>query len=195
MNCKSTAKIVLTGGPGAGKTTAADLLTRELDGGIVLVPEAATMLFAGGFPRLTQPNCIRATQRAIFHVQRNLELVMQADTSATVLLCDRGTIDSAIYWPEGSDDFFNQVGTTYENELSQYHAVIFFETAAVGDLGITSNNRFRVESQEQAKVLDQQLYNIWKKHPRFFHIRHQDSFMQKINNAVDCMKSVIAGLD
>ena len=44
-------RIVLTGGPGGGKTTAADLMRREVGERIVIVPEAATMLFSGGFPR------------------------------------------------------------------------------------------------------------------------------------------------
>ena len=43
-------RIVLTGGPGGGKTTAADLFRREIGENIVIVPEAATMMFSGGFP-------------------------------------------------------------------------------------------------------------------------------------------------
>src|SRR6186713_3191320 len=43
-------RIVLTGGPGGGKTTAADLFRREIGDRVVIVPEAATILFAGGFP-------------------------------------------------------------------------------------------------------------------------------------------------
>ena len=42
-------RIVLTGGPGGGKTTAADLFRREIGDRVVLVPEAATILFQGGF--------------------------------------------------------------------------------------------------------------------------------------------------
>jgi dephospho-CoA kinase len=45
-------RIVLTGGPGGGKTTAADLFRREIGERVVVVPETATMLFAGGFPRV-----------------------------------------------------------------------------------------------------------------------------------------------
>ena len=37
-------RIVLTGGLGSGKTTAADLLRRELVNRVVVVPEAATIL-------------------------------------------------------------------------------------------------------------------------------------------------------
>ena len=44
-------RIVLTGGPGGGKTTAADLFRRELGERVVVVPESATILFGGGFPR------------------------------------------------------------------------------------------------------------------------------------------------
>ncbi len=44
-------RIVLTGGPGGGKTTAADLFRREIGDRVVIVPEAATILFQGGFPR------------------------------------------------------------------------------------------------------------------------------------------------
>ena len=44
-------RIVLTGGPGGGKTTAADLFRREIGDSVVVVPESATTLFAGAvFP-------------------------------------------------------------------------------------------------------------------------------------------------
>src|SRR5262249_25080846 len=43
-------RIVVTGGPGGGKTTAADMFRREMGPALVVVPEAATILFAGGFP-------------------------------------------------------------------------------------------------------------------------------------------------
>ena len=67
-------RIVLTGGPGGGKTTAADLFRREMGARIALVPEAATMVFSGGFPRVHEPLAVQASQRAIYHVQRNLEI-------------------------------------------------------------------------------------------------------------------------
>src|SRR5688572_13816852 len=91
-------RIVLTGGPGGGKTTAADLFRRELGEAVVIVPESATILFAGGFPRSDQVDAGRAVQTAIFHVQRNLEDVQSARYPDRVLLCDRGTIDGAAYW-------------------------------------------------------------------------------------------------
>jgi len=68
-------RIVLTGGPGGGKTTAADLFRREIGDRVVIVPEAATLLFSGGFPRTLDIRARKAAQQAIFHVQTQLENV------------------------------------------------------------------------------------------------------------------------
>src|SRR5688572_33265034 len=54
-------RIALTGGPGGGKTTAADLFRRELGEAVVVVPESATILFAGGFPRTAQTDAERSS--------------------------------------------------------------------------------------------------------------------------------------
>ena len=71
-------RIVLTGGPGGGKSTAGDLFRREMDDQVVLVPEAATMMFTGGFPRVNLPEAVHAAQRAIYHVQIHLEEAVKA---------------------------------------------------------------------------------------------------------------------
>ena len=131
-------RIVLTGGPGGGKTTAADLFRREIGEKVVIVPETATMLFTGGFPRVGEPKARAATQRAIFHAQVALEDIQGALYPGRVLLCDRGTIDGAAFWPkEAPQGFFGSLNTTLEHELNRYDAVIFFESAAVGDIVLT----------------------------------------------------------
>jgi predicted ATPase len=107
-------RIVLTGGPGGGKTTAADLFSREIGDEITLVPESATILFAGGFPRVAESDAQRSVQRAIFEVQRSLEDVQSKLFPERVLLCDRGTVDGAAYWPDGTDGFFDAMGSTHQ---------------------------------------------------------------------------------
>ncbi len=108
-------RIVLTGGPGGGKTTAADLMRREVGEQIVIVPEAATMLFSGGFPRHRETHARRSAQTAIYYVQRNLEDIHSALYPDRMLLCDRGTLDSTVYWPnhEGTG-FYEALHTTLE---------------------------------------------------------------------------------
>ena len=44
-------KIVLTGGPCAGKTTLTQVIAKAFPKHIVIVPESASLLFSGGFPR------------------------------------------------------------------------------------------------------------------------------------------------
>jgi predicted ATPase len=187
-------RIVLTGGPGGGKTTAADLFRREMGDRVVMVPEAATMVFTGGFPRVHEPLAVHAAQRAIYHVQRNLEDVQAALFPDRVLLCDRGTVDGSAYWPGDSDGFFEELETSLDDELQRYDAVIFFESAAVGGMGIEGGNPIRNETQEQAVHLDRRLYALWSRHPRFILVPHNPSFFKKISFALAVLEGIVTEL-
>jgi predicted ATPase len=187
-------RIVLTGGPGGGKTTAADLFRREIGERVVIVPEAATLLFLGGFPRAETPLARKAAQRAIYHVQRNLEDVQSALYPERILLCDRGTLDGAAYWPGEPEEFFTAIGTTLEAELARYDAVIFFETAAKGHIQIEGGNPARTEGEEQALALDTRLRAIWQQHERFVLVPHSPSFFRKITFGLATLESLVAQL-
>ena len=187
-------RIVLTGGPGGGKTTAADLFRREIGERVVIVPEAATLIFSGGFPRCTGRSGILAAQHAIFHVQRNLENVQSSLYPDRILLCDRGTVDGAAYWPGGPEEFFGTLGTTLEHELARYDGVIFFESAAVGGMGIEGGNPMRNETLAQAAALDAKLRKLWAQHPRFIVVRHNPSFFKKISFGLAELDAMVAEL-
>ena len=190
-----TMRIVLTGGPGGGKTTAADLFRREIGDHVVVVPEAATMLFTAGFPRCTEPGEVRAVQTAIYHLQRNLEDVQAARYPGRILLCDRGTVDGSVYWPGEPQGFFEELGTTPERERARYDAVIFFETAAAAGLSIESNNPVRNESMDEARRLDAALRKVWSPHPRFVLVPHNASFFKKITFGLASIESIVAQLE
>ena len=185
-------RIVLTGGPGGGKSTAADLFRREIGEKIVIVPETATMLFSGGFPRVGEPKARAATQQAIFHAQVGLEDIQGALYPGRVLLCDRGTIDGAAFWPESAPlDFFDTLGTSLEDELRRYDAVIFFESAAVGDISIEGGNPVRTETNEEARQLDMRLRELWSRHPNFHFVPHTASFFAKLQEGLRQLQMVI----
>jgi predicted ATPase len=184
-------RIVLTGGPGGGKTTAADLFRREFRDQVALVPEAATMLFSGGFPRPAEVPAQEHAQQAIFHVQRHLEDIETVRHAGRMLLCDRGTVDGGAYWPHGPDDFFATVGTTRAAELDRYHAVIFFESAARGGLATDSGNRWRIESDTEAADLDRRLRALWATHPRFYLVPHHVSFLRKLTSGMAILESLL----
>jgi len=187
-------RIVLTGGPGGGKTTAADLFRREIGQRVVVVPEAATMLFRGGFPRSNEIHARKSAQSAIFQVQRHLEDVQSALYPDRILLCDRGTIDGAAYWPGGPSEFFDFVGSTLAKELARYDAVLFFQTAAAGGMSIEGGNPIRIESNEQAMDLEHRLRELWLQHPRVVVVPHHPSFVKKIMVGLAALESIVADI-
>lgn len=184
-------RIVLTGGPGGGKTTALDLFRRELKGKIASVPEAATMIFSGGIERSLDNEVTSAQQIAIFNLQRNLEDVQRKMYPDRLILCDRGCLDGLAYWPGSEQAFFKTMNTTLENELSRYDAVIFFETAAKSGQEIKSNNPIRNESEKRAIILDQRLQQIWSQHPNFHLVGSSESFIKKVMFAIITIENVI----
>ena len=66
-------RIVLTGGPGTGKTAVLELVRQHFCEHVHVLREAAGIVFGGGFPHATEGDVLRAAQRAIFYVQRELE--------------------------------------------------------------------------------------------------------------------------
>lgn len=184
--------MVLTGGPGGGKTTAADLYRREIGDDVVVVPEAATLLYLGGFPRTGETEVRKATQKAVYHVQTNLEDAQSANYRSRVLLCDRGTVDGAAYWPGVPEEFFQHLGTSLEKELARYDAVIFFETAAVGGISIEGGNPTRIESIEEALSLDSRLKSLWSKHPHFVFVPHNTSFIKKVTAGLEEVATIVS---
>lgn len=132
--CKATDHVprlvVLTGGPGAGKTAVLEIVKRNFCEHVQVLPEAASIVFGGGFPRESSLAWRRAAQRAICRVQRELERGALEARSAAVVLCDRGTVDSLAYWPLDDSSFWPEVGSTLETELARYAAVIHLRTPA-----------------------------------------------------------------
>lgn len=171
-----------------------DLFRREMGEEVVIVPEAATMMFMGGFPRYREPDAVRSAQLAIYHVQRNLEDIQATRYPDRILLCDRGTIDGAAYWPERDGDFFEALGTSLARELARYDGVIFFESAAVGGLGIEGGNPARRETLSEAVALDSRLRSFWSQHERFAVVHHNASFFKKISIGLAVLDEMVKEL-
>ena len=183
--------IVLTGGPCAGKTTLAAVLSKVFQDEVVILPEAASLLFKGGFPRWTEKEARKATQRAVYSVQNQLEQAYRIHHPDKILILDRGTLDGAAYWPSGPKDFFKSLGTTLKSELKKYDAVIYLESASKDVYLVNkSKNPYRSETWEEANRLDQQTVELWKQHPKLFWIANRRSFHDKISQVVTILREL-----
>jgi len=180
-------RIVLTGGPGAGKTAVLELVRQSFCAHVKVLPEAAGILFGGGFPRSPEAAILRATQRAIFFVQRELEATAGAD--AAIVLCDRGTVDGAAYWP-GPGDFFSAVGTTLAEQLERYAAVIHLCPPGPGQ-GYNHQNPLRIESEAEAAAIDERIARVWAAHPRQFIVSATPSFLAKAARALEILRAEV----
>lgn len=184
-------KIVITGGPGGGKTTALDLFRRELENEISVIPESATAIFASGIKRDSRVEVLKEIQKTIYYYQKNVEDIYHAQNPDSIQLCDRGTLDGLAYWPESKESFFQMMKTSFEEELKRYDAVIFFETAAKSGGDISTNNPYRNESEQEAIALDEKLKAVWENHPNFYLVQSQGSFIDKIMKGIDVLKKVV----
>jgi predicted ATPase len=187
----SRRRFVLTGGPGAGKTAVLEVVRQAFAWQVQVLPEAAGIVFGGGFPRTREDVCRRAGQRAIYHVQRELEAVADAGAQA-VVLCDRGTVDGAAYWP-GPDEFWPSVGTTMADELARYDLVIHLRTPSSAH-GYNRVNPLRIESAEEAAAIDERILDAWASHPRRIIIPAAPDFLAKAGQAIDVIASELARL-
>jgi predicted ATPase len=186
----TTRLVVLTGGPGAGKTAVLELLRRTLCSHVALLPEAASIIFGGGFPRRTTLPGRRAAQRAIVRVQMELERWVTEEEPVALGLCDRGVLDGLAYWPGRPEDFFTELGLTPERALARYAAVIHLRTPPA-EGGYDKSNPLRIESPEEAAAIDARIEQVWRDHPRRFVIPNTWDFMEKVQHALTHLRAEV----
>ena len=179
-------RVVLTGGPGAGKTAILELIRQSFCAHVKVLPESAGIVFGGGFPRGEGTGRQQAAQRAIFYVQRELEIEADAGNPA-IVLCDRGTVDGAAYWP-GAQDFWSSVGTSLDEQLRRYDAVIHLRTPAAAD-GYNHQNPLRIESATEALGIDARIARAWERHPRRFVVEASSDFLDKAARALEILRA------
>jgi predicted ATPase len=179
-------RVVLTGGPGAGKTAVLELIRQSFCEHVHVVKEAAGVVLGGGFPREDDESCRRAAQRAIFYVQRELEATADSHRPA-IVLCDRGTLDGLAYWPGPAEDFWSSLGTSQQEQLARYHAVIHLRTPAL-EFGYNRQNPLRTESAEAAAAIDARILEAWALHPRRFIIESSAEFLDKSAEALRILR-------
>jgi predicted ATPase len=180
--------VVLTGGPGAGKTAVLEVVQRYFCEHVQVLPEAAGIIFGGGFPRLGSPIARRAAQHAIFAVQRQLERLALEERTAAIVLCDRGTLDGLAYWPDAEPSFWQELQGDRATELARYSAVIHLRTPVTG---YNHRNALRTESAQEAAIIDERIVGAWRGHPRRIEIPSAPTFLEKLTATIAAIRAEV----
>ena len=187
-------KVVITGGPCAGKSTAMSWVQKaftQMGYAVLFVPETATELITGGVAPWTCASNVEY-QKCQLKLQIEKEKIFeQAARSMTadkvLIVCDRGTIDNKAYM--SNVEFAEAMQFIGSNEVElrdNYDAVFHLVTAAKGaeEFYTTENNSARTETAQEAAALDDKLISAWTGHPHLRVIDNSSAFEEKMKRLV-----------
>lgn len=198
------ARIVLTGGPCAGKTTALEKIEEnltELGYKVIIVPEAATLMINGGIRCFgDKPLELYKFQDYIIKLQMQNEKLFEMsaksypDNTKCVIIYDRGTMDNCAYIDE---NLFDKI--LYENNVSKidlldrYDMVLHLVSAADGaeEFYTLENNVARKETIEEARELDKRTMNAWRNHSNLHIIDNSTNFDDKMNKVLNTISKFL----
>ena len=181
---KHITKVVLTGGPAAGKTTLVSRVLKEFkqeDGWrVITIPETATELISG-FGIKPFGGCMSM-------------LAFQDFVVADQIHKEKLALDAAQLVPEENililyDEFAQVIarfdGRTEERVLANYDLVLHLITCAKGaEFAYDLANNARTESIEYAREMDDRTLRAWSAHPNLRIIDNDANFNRKIERAL-----------
>ena len=188
-------KIVITGGPCAGKTTGLSFIRNiftEKGYHVLFVPETATELIPNGIAPWTCKT-IKDFQIAAIGLQKEKEKIFEEtarnhiDSDKILIVCDRGTMDAKGFM--GNEEFsemLSELNLTEIAERDNYDAVFHLVTAAKGaeEFYTLENNSARTETVEDAAAVDDRLIHAWTGHPHLRVIDNSTDFKGKMMRLV-----------
>ncbi|KAH3763686.1 AAA family ATPase [Pelomyxa schiedti] len=190
-------RIVLTGGPCGGKTTALSEIAERLRScgfQVFLIPENSTIFSnaGAGFPvhgTKAHQMCWETSRiRCQMAMEDSFCRIARSSKQATVIVCDRGTVDAAAYMSEERWEELLLMESWTENFLrdSRYDLVVHMVSTAIGatEFYTKSNNTARRETVAEAAELDLRIRQVWGGHPNVVVIDNSTNFNGKIVRVV-----------
>ncbi len=198
-------KIVLTGGPGAGKTTATTIIRKELSNEfkILVVPEIGTIVYSSGVEFDTNlynddeyTTLFLELMIAQINNEQFYDKIALLQKRKTIIICDRGVPDNFAYITEEQKlKIFSETGWTPQFLCDdRYDLVIHMVTAANGAESYYSNetNEARVETLEEARELDIKNRKEWERHPKLHVVDNSaPNFLDKVNQVIKIIHSFL----
>lgn len=194
-------KIVITGGPCGGKSTAMSWIQNaftKIGYTVLFVPETAREFITGGVApwncktNLDFQKCLLKLQLEKEKVFEKAATVMNGDKF--LIVCDRGAIDNKSYM-NGAEfaEIIEAVGYNEVELRDNYDAVFHLVTAAKGaeKFYTIANNTARTETPEQAAKADDKLISAWTGHPHFRIIDNSTDFENKMKRLISEISSFL----
>ena len=200
---KKITRIVLTGGPAAGKTTLISRILKEFtpeDGWkVIMIPETANELISG-FGIGPFPGCMSMLDFQYFVIEDQLHkerLALKAAEAVpeekVLIIYDRALFDDKAYISDGEfRTVLAHFGKTEEEILAGYDAVLHLVSCAKGaEFAYNYGNAARYETVEQARAIDDKTIRAWSAHPSLHIIDNSVDFEDKINRAIAAIYRVL----
>ncbi|MBQ8467422.1 MAG: AAA family ATPase [Prevotella sp.] len=201
-------KIVLTGGPCAGKTTALVRIIEHFSNlgyKVFTIPEVPTLFTQAGMNYLTKNRgFFYEGEKATLEIQMALEdkfmrMAEECTEQPCLIVCDRGTMDISAYMAKDTwADITRAVGTSTPQLRQRYDAVLHLVSAADGaeQFYTTANNAQRNEPMTEeglriARSLDKKVIHAWTGHPHLRVINNHDDFEAKMRRVIKEISSVL----
>ena len=200
-------KIVLTGGPGSGKTKTIESLKERFfekknvfrfkGFRCLFIPETASELILGGVAPTTC-NSVKSFQSILFDLQVQKEkafdeAVSKIDDEKFIIFYDRGLVDGGAYLSdEEFIDLLKEKGTDVETIYSRYDAVISLETHE--DYYSTNNNEARTETPEEAKRTNERTAFLWSGHENYLFVPAKEKFSEKVDEIADLVGKIVENI-
>lgn len=197
-------KVVITGGPGAGKTEIMSHLTQTLEERgykVFVVPETPTELILNGIRPCSNISLVEF-QNFVLDKQLSKEKLYDEaakyyDEDKVIIFYDRGILDACAYVDKSPtfEKMLNKRNLTFSDVYAKYDAVIHLVTAANGAREFyqwndpskkeCGNNAARSESPDEACIKDEKTLNSWIGHPHLRVFDNSTDFVGKINRVVE----------
>lgn len=193
--------VLLTGGPGAGKSSAIACLRDRLSRRgfqVLIVPENATSLLnnSGGYDPAWHGNDEHVELQKVFlqfqmDQEETYRRIAKLRKKPYVLVHDRGCLDGRLFCT--SDEWakvLEGTGKTEAELLKHYDLVIHMTTCASGatarfyDYGPGSSNPSRYHTADQAVAADVCAQSIYAAHPQVRIVPNFHDFQDKIETVV-----------
>ena len=192
---KDIKKIVITGGPCAGKSTAMAWIQAEYTKKgytVIFVPESATELRLAGISNVSL-NSNLEFQTILLKDQLGKEKLFEEaalkipGSNKILIVCDRGVMDGKAYInTKEYEQMLKYLGLNEVELRDNYDAVFHLVTTAIGAKQYYSleNNKARYESIDEAIISDKRTLEAWTGHPHLRVIDNSTDFEGKMRRLI-----------